>query len=125
MTALKHTLHMHSLQNAPESIENLTEAEKNVIYMNFRNRVKKKNEDHYVDKGTKPCMLRMLRKGSLFDAEVTYLVEIGSFEITYSGSEPKKEIGFTARVKNADGIYYTLTVLRQQFTAVLEEIVSS
>lgn len=121
--AFKHVLHMYSLQHAPKSVESLTEAEKNVMYTNFRNRVKKKNEDFYVDKGTKPCMVRMLRKGSLFDAEVMYLVEVGSFEITYSGSEPKKEIGFTARMKNADGIYCKLTVLRQQFTAVLDEIV--
>ena len=120
---LKHTLHMHSLQNAPKSIENLTTYEKNKIYTNFRNRVKKKNTDMYRDKGTKPCMLRMLRKGSLFDAEVHYLVEIGSFSLTYSGSNPKEEIGFTARVKNQDGVYYTLCVLKKQFTAVLDEIV--
>ena len=115
---------MFTVQHAPGKgvIETQQEKEKN--YTNFRNRVNKKSLHAYVDLGEEPELLRVYKQGSLFNSTVEYLVAYNSFEII-KGNSPgtqHKEIGFKALLKTTGGVTYTLTVLKEQYTATMVEV---
>ena len=105
--------------------KNPNREEKDHHYKNFRNRVNKKNNHAYYDNAETPELLRLKMTGSIFDSVTEILVVYHSFKIKYgnTGIAKEKELGFEAILRTGDDLYYKLTVLKEQYTAKMVEII--
>ena len=100
----------------------LSDNEKEMVYLAFRRRAREKSEHNYVDLGEEPKLLRLYMLGTKFNSTVEFLVKVGSFKPIMGKSQGTEdiEIGFTLELKSPlRRKTHTLEVLRRQFKATL------
>ncbi|NDK09727.1 hypothetical protein GW846_03025 [Candidatus Gracilibacteria bacterium] len=100
----------------------LTDKEKEIVYLAFRRRSEIKTKHAYFDHGEEPTLLRLYLLGSKFNSTVEFLVKYGSFEPLMGKSKGTEdiEVGFNVELKSTliKGTIL-LEVLRRQFKATL------
>lgn len=118
----KQKIHMQLAQNYKPGKE-LSDAEKERNYQNFRRRAQTKDGHKYRDEGKDPILLRLHFSGTAFNSTQEMLVKVGSFKVLTRdiGDGITEEIGFELQMKSpmTPKRTHRLEVLRKQHKATL------